>query len=81
MPRTSKCRAPRRRSATATATVAAIGLAVVLALAGCEDGCPSGQRSEITGYTQVWIPGTKVGSVTTPGHFSSTPNFACVEDR
>ncbi len=69
----------RRYAAPAAALV--IALAAILGLTACEDGCPSGQRSEITGYTQIWVPGTKVGSVTTPGHFSSTPNFTCVEDR
>lgn len=55
---------------------------VVAALVGCEGfSCPSGQHTAITGYTQVWHPGTKVGGVTTPGYFSQSPNYSCVEDR
>lgn len=71
----------RLRRFAAPLAGAGIVLGAVLGLTGCDDGCPTGEHSQIAGYTQVWIPGTTVGKVTTPGHFQSTPNYVCVEDR
>lgn len=67
------------------ATSALVALAAVpflaLAATGCDDGCPKGQHSVVSGYSQHYVHGTysHVGKTTVyhPGHWATSTNYEC----
>ena len=63
--------------------VAAVAVAAGLAVGAtaCDDGCPKGQHSVVSGYSHHYIPGSysHVGKTTVyhPGHWGTSTNYEC----
>lgn len=65
------------------ALLATAALPLMLAVSACNDGCPKGQHSEVTGWT--WMPVTHFTSngknTTSYVTLDYVPQYGCVADK